>query len=134
MTADHQKHALFLMRQALALVKSAGQLESLFHLSRAIELTERSCPQPATDAAATDSEIAAIDQTMLRAVGGAIAVIGTLLDRAGAVRISELAEAMSVFAVVTAERDEREGLYIGGWAALLDELAGDAKTDATVEY
>ena len=133
MTADHQKHAIFLMRQALAIVKSAGQAESLFRLSRAIELTERGFPQAVPHARATDPETASIDRTILRAMGGAIAVIGTLLDRAGAVRISELAEAMGLFAVVTAERDEREGLYLGGWAAILDELASGTTATTPVE-
>lgn len=133
MTADHQKDALFLMRQALTSLRAAGQTASLLHLGKAIEAAEKPASQADSDAIA-DPDIASIDQTILRAVGGAIAVIGTLLDRAGAVRISELAEAMSIFAVVTAERDEREGLYLGGWAALLDELAGSARADAPVEF
>jgi hypothetical protein len=63
------------------------------------------------------------DKSLMRAMGGAFAVIGTLMDRAGIARIDEFADALAIYATVSAETDNDQGVILGYWASILQEVA-----------
>lgn len=54
------------------------------------------------------------DAALVRAMGGALSILATLLSRRGIVDMSEVA---------TSETDETEGWILGCWAGMLRDVA-----------
>lgn len=112
------------MREAMRHLSSTDHAQALLHLERAIDTAERP-PSSDPDALDASEDEPPFDRSLARAIGGALAVIGTLLNKTGSVPIREFADALGVYSVVSAEHDRREGIYLGAWAAMLRELADE---------
>lgn len=123
-TASTRESAIQLMREAMSRLSPVNHAQALIHLERAIDTAERPPSLNSEPADGSDEELPG-DQSLARAVGGALAVIGTLLNKSGTVPIGEFADALGYYAVVSAEHDSREGIYLGCWAAMLRELADE---------
>lgn len=63
------------------------------------------------------------DGPIVRAMGGALSVFASLLERHGIADMSETANMLGMYAVVTSETDEAEGLILGCWAGMIGDLA-----------
>ena len=72
---------------------------------------------------AASLDLLTVDKTLVRAMGGALALFATLLSRQGVVSSAEVGELLGIFAVVTGEDDRTEGLILGCWAAMIRDLA-----------
>lgn len=96
------------------------------HLQMAIDAA--SGVAPLGEGASIEDEAASlnlltVDKTVVRAMGGALALFATLLSRQGLVTSAEVGELLGIFAVVTGEEDRTEGLILGCWAAMIRDLA-----------
>jgi hypothetical protein len=130
MTASTSKRdrANKLMRDALSLLDDAGEFVAAVHLEQAIDALD----EPAWQGGGEQSIpplIAPKDPVMARALGGALAVIGTVLHRSGVVEIDELARLLGIFATVTSERDPASGTLIAGWGGMMMDLSEDFRKD-----
>ena len=120
--------AVALMRAAMRLLDSARtNLNGAdAHLQMAIDAV---CGvAPLDEGASIEDEPASldlltVDKTLVRAMGGALALFATLLSRQGVVTAAEVGELLGIFAVVTGEEDRTEGLILGCWAAMIRDLA-----------
>ncbi|WP_257558083.1 hypothetical protein [Sphingobium sp. CFD-2] len=65
------------------------------------------------------------DAALVRAMGGALSILTTLLARQGLLRVSDVSELFGVYAVATSEIDDAEGQILGCWAAMLRDVAQD---------
>jgi len=120
--------AVALMRAAMRLLDSARtNLNGAdAHLQMAIDAV--SGVAPLDEGASIEDEPASldlltVDKTLVRAMGGALALFATLLSRQGVVTAAEVGELLGIFAVVTGEEDRTEGLILGCWAAMIRDLA-----------
>jgi hypothetical protein len=121
-----QERAIILMRAALVMLEQADHAQAMLHLHSAIDAAKRP-PFIATDGDDPNT-LWPMDRPLTRAIGGAFAILGTLLQRQEVCSVDELADVFKVFAVVTSERDDREGIYLACWANVLRELA-EARLD-----
>jgi len=67
------------------------------------------------------------DATVVRAMGGALAVLSTLLQREGITTVEEIAKALGIYAVVSAETSPAKGLILGCWAGIVGDLLPGAE-------
>lgn len=126
--ASKRDRADKLMRDALTLLDDAGEFVAAAHLEQAIASLDDPAPAGRGERAMPEL-IAPKDPTMARALGGALAVIGTVLHRSGVVEIDELARLLGIFATVTGERDPASGTLIAGWGGMMLELSEDFRKD-----
>ena len=63
------------------------------------------------------------NDALIRAMGGALGIIGALLERADVATLNEFAGALRVYATVTRETDAAESEIVGQWAVALLDLA-----------
>lgn len=120
-TASHQARAAGLMRVALAILDEAGAATPAALLQQALDaLTDGESVVP--DSALLQQAAIAADPTMVRAVGGALAVICTLLGREKISSVEEISSILGVYAAKTAEQASAEGLILGYWAAMLRDV------------
>ena len=78
-------------------------------------------PKPYTYAQAGVS--IAAGNALVRAIGSALAVFATLMQRGGTVPLDEMARMLGIYSVVTSETSPQEGLLLGCWAAILRDAA-----------
>lgn len=74
------------------------------------------------------TSLSEMEQALVRATGGAILVIATLLQREGLLSVEELAGKLGIYGAISAETNKEEGLMIACWAGMLSEIAGDLPT------
>lgn len=129
-TASHQAQAAGLMRAALAILDEAGEATPAALLQQALDaLADGESGAP--DSGLLQQAAIAADPTMVRAIGGALAVICTILGREKISSVEEISGILGVYAAKTAEQASAEGLILGYWAAMLrdvSEALGNADT------
>ena len=61
---------------------------------------------------------------MVRAlIGGALAVVSALLEKSGIATTDDFAQALGIYATVSKNENEDEGLALAYWAATLRDVA-----------
>ncbi|WP_103096900.1 hypothetical protein [Novosphingobium guangzhouense] len=65
------------------------------------------------------------EQALVRATGGAILMIATLLQREGLLSMEELGGKLGIYGVISAETSREEGLILAAWSGMLSSMAGD---------
>ncbi len=134
--ASLRRRAIALMREAIAMLNEAGEDFAASHLQAAIDAAARVAPlKPGEEL--PDENIDPFASTrlpaepaMVRAMGGALAVIATLMARQGGVSVDEVARLLGIYAVATRETSSDEGLIIACWGAILRDVA-DAQRGQT---
>lgn len=125
---DAIREAVVLMRAAMRSLDAArSNLNGAdAHLQMAIDAASGVAPlkrgaRNADEAMSLD--LLTVDKTLVRAMGGALALFATLLSRQGVVSSAEVGDLLGIFAFVTGEEDRTEGLILGCWAAMIRDLA-----------
>jgi indole-3-glycerol phosphate synthase len=65
------------------------------------------------------------EKALVRATGGAILMIATLLQREGLMSVADLASKLGLYGAISAETCEEEGLILAAWSSMLTEVAND---------
>ncbi|MGD9866148.1 MAG: hypothetical protein AB7S99_23350 [Pseudodonghicola sp.] len=120
--ASLQERATGLMRVALSMLDEAGELTAAAHLQAALDALPGPLRAAPNDELSRDMPVAA-DPVTVRAMGGALAVLGTLMGRKGIASVEEISGVLGIYAVTTAETSRDEGLILGYWAAVLRDVA-----------
>ena len=115
-----------LMHDALTLLDDAGELVAAAHLEQAISYLDD--PIDAQQRAMPEL-IAPKDPMMARAFGGALAVIGTILQRSGVVDMDELARLFGIYAILMGNDDPAPATLIAGWGGMLLQTAEDLRKE-----
>lgn len=129
-TAVLRRHAVALMREAIAMLDEAGEGIAAAHLQMAIDVTERippmkpgdEMPDESVDTTSPVPPLAA-EPTLVRAIGGALAIFATLLARQGGTSVDEISHLLGIYALATQETSADEGLIIASWGAILRDVA-----------
>lgn len=117
-----------LMLDALSLLDDAGEFVAAAHLEQAISVLDDPAPAERGERAIPEL-VPPKDPAMARALGGALAVIGTVLHRSNVVEIDELARLLGIFAIITGENDPASGTLMAGWGGMMLELSEDFRKD-----
>ncbi len=117
-----------LMLDALTLLDDAGEFVAAAHLEQAIAVLDDPAPAEGGERAMPEL-VAPKDPAMARALGGALAVIGTVLHRSNVVEIDELARLLGIFAIITGENDPASGTLMAGWGGMMLELSEDFRKE-----
>lgn len=128
--ASLRRRAIVLMREAIMMLDEAGEDRAASHLQGAIDAAERvssmkpgdTLPDDSIDTADPSPQLAA-DPRLIRAIGGALSVFATLIARQCGTSVDEIARLLGLFAVVTSETADEEGLIIACWGAILRDAA-----------
>lgn len=125
---DAIREAVALMRAAMRSLDAARtNLNGAdAHLQMAIDAASGAVPLgkgASIDDEAASLDLLTVDKTVVRAMGGALALFATLLSRQGVVSSGEVGELLGIYAVVTSEEDKAEGMILGCWAAMIRDLA-----------
>lgn len=123
-----RRQAIALMREALALFDEAGETLVAARLQAAIDTAERGSPIHYGRASLDDQlnhmdTPPPADPVLIRAIGGALALLGTVIARQEATPLSEIANLLSIYATATHETSPDEGLVLAGWSAMLRDVA-----------
>lgn len=124
--ASSRRPAIALMREAISMLDEAGDSIAAVHLQMAIDVAERGTATgegdelPDDDA---DTPGLRADPALVRAIGGALAVMATLLARQGGPPLDEVANLLGIYATVTKETSAEEALLIACWGAMLRDAA-----------
>ena len=123
--------AIALMAEALELLGGAGEHDTAAaHLQLAHDLVKGVQPGLIDDAlAGAGLDDLRMDRAAVRAVGGTLTVLASLLGRAGVVPMREFADILAIYATITSENDRPQGLLIGCWASVLREAADHCTKD-----
>lgn len=127
--ASLRRRAIALMREAIAMLDEAREDHAAVHLQAAIDAAERNPPlKPGEEIPDENSAFPAptpirADPALVRAMGGALAVIATVMTRQGAVSLDEVANLLGIYAAATHETSADEGLIIACWGAILRDVA-----------
>jgi hypothetical protein len=65
------------------------------------------------------------EMALVRATGGALLMIATLLQRDGLLSVEELAGQLGIYGVISGESSREEGLILAAWSGMLSDMAGD---------
>jgi hypothetical protein len=126
--ASLRRRAIVLMREAIVLLDEAREGVAAAHLQAALDAAERVSPMTSGDELDDTTDLSdrappAADPALVRAIGGALAVIATLIARRGDTSLEEIANLLGIYAVVTDETSAEEGQFIGCWGAMLRDFA-----------
>ncbi len=117
-----QQRAAGLMRVALSLLDEAGDKVTAAHLQTALDLLAGVETVEPDDALLRQAAVAA-DPSIVRAIGGALAVLGGVLEGKGIASMEEISNLLGIYAVITGETTPDEGLILAFWAGTLREAA-----------
>lgn len=119
------ERALALMAEALRLLDAdGGHATAASHLQLAYDLIRGGAsPRPDDGLATAGEDELAMDRTAVRALGGTLGVLASVLGRAGIIPMCELADILAIYATITSEDDRPQGLLIACWASMLREMA-----------
>lgn len=135
--AAMRRRAIDLMREAIALLDEAGEKFSALHLQAAIDAAERILPMRPGDLLPDDrpdapaAESLTVDPAFVRAIGGALALVATLLARQGSVSVREFSNLLGIYALAVKEKSADEGLIIACWVAIIRDIAEAQGDDET---
>lgn len=127
--ASLRGRAIVLMREAIAMLDEAREDLAAVHLQAAIDVAERVPPLrpgdelPDDAAEASPSPDLVADPALVRAIGGALAVFATVMQRSDPVPLGEIARLLGIYAVLSSETCQQEGLILGCWGAILRDAA-----------
>lgn len=123
-----RRRAIVLMRDALTLLDEAGESSAARNLQMALDMAERvPIMKPGDELPEDDPPVSpemAAEPALVRAIGGALAVIATLMARKDIASVKEVAQLLGIYAVATTETSPDEGTIIACWGAILREVAG----------
>ncbi|TAJ74161.1 MAG: hypothetical protein EPO45_17335 [Sphingobium sp.] len=124
--ASLRRRALLLMREAMTLLDQAGEDLAMARLQAVLDTVERISPMrppgeelPGDMAAGWPDCDRPVDPVLVRAIGGALSVIATVMARQGGTSLEEIARLLGIYAVVNHETATEEGMVIGCWGAML---------------
>lgn len=128
------RRPIALMREAISMLDQAGEDRAAVHLQMAIDVAERVPPMKRGDELPEDEIDTSppqfrADPALVRAVGGALAVLATLMGRQGGASIGEVADLLGIYAAVTDETSPKEGLLIAYWAGMLRDAAAEPQRE-----
>lgn len=63
------------------------------------------------------------DPAMVRAMGGALAVLAGMLEGKGVASVEEISNVLGIYSVITGETAPDEGLILACWAGILRDAA-----------
>lgn len=63
------------------------------------------------------------DPAMVRAMGGALAVLAGMLEGKGVASVEEVSNVLGIYSVITGETAPDEGLILACWAGILRDAA-----------
>jgi hypothetical protein len=123
--SDGAKRALALMAEALRLLDAdGGHATAASHLQLAHDLIKGGATrEPDTGSATACEDELAMDRTAVRALGGTLSVLASVLGRAGVIPMRELGDILAIYATITSESDRPQGLLIACWASMLRDAA-----------
>jgi len=127
-----QERAAVLMRVALSILDEGGNSQNAAaHLQAAIDCLAVP-PFTTPDEEHSSAGAIAADAPLVRAMGGALAVIATLLKRQRIASVEELSGLLGIYSAITGETENEEGLILAYWAGLLRDVADTLNSkDAT---
>ena len=119
--------AVALMAEALDLLDRAGEDAAAIYLQQAHDIAARLTALRADDAADPDrraqERATSLDPALVKAIGGALAVVSALLEKSGVATTDDFAQALGIYATVSRGENEDEGLALAYWAATLRDVA-----------
>lgn len=113
-----QQRAAGLMRVARSILDEGGEAVSAAHLQTALDALAGVEPVEPDERLLRQAAVAA-DPAIVRAIGGALAVISAVIERHGETSMEEVANILGIYAAVTGETASDEGLILAYWAATL---------------
>ncbi|MFD1103658.1 MULTISPECIES: hypothetical protein [Sphingobium] len=119
--------AVALMAEALDLLDRAGEDAAAIYLQQAHDIAARLTALRADDAADPDrrsrERATSLDPALVKAIGGALAVVSAFLEKSGVATTDDFAQALGIYATVSRGENEDEGLALAYWAATLRDVA-----------
>ena len=119
--------AVALMAEALDLLDRAGEDAAAIYLQQAHDIAARLTALRADDAADPDrrsrERATSLDPALVKAIGGALAVVSAFLEKSGVATTEEFADALGIYATVSKSENADEGLALAYWAATLRDVA-----------
>ena len=119
--------AVALMAEALDLLDRAGEDAAAIYLQQAHDIAARLTALRADDAAdhhrRAQERATSLDPALVKAIGGALAVVSALLEKSGVATTDDFAQALGIYATVSKNENEDEGLALAYWAATLRDVA-----------
>jgi len=112
-----QSRAASLIRQALAILDESGESTAAAYLQHALDILPEG-PRDDVGAAKLRCHI-----PLIRAMGGALALVATLIARGGDVPLDEFSRLLGIYAVATSESDNDEGMVLAYWAGMVRDVA-----------
>lgn len=70
------------------------------------------------------SAAASTDPALVRAIGGVLAIIGTVLARSDVVPLGELARLFELYAAISTDDDPDVGAIVVAWSGMIANAAG----------
>lgn len=70
-----------------------------------------------------------LDTAVVRAMGGVLGLLATLLQRGGLTTVEEFGKMLDIYAVVTAENCIDEGLIVGCWGGIVGQVSQQRHED-----
>ena len=124
--AVKRDNARVLMLQAQGELAEAGAIPAATYLEYAIACLDLAgATQTLDDGEPIPKLVAPRDPVLSRAMGGALAIIGTALARSNIVDLRELAHLFGIYATVSADDDPACGTIIAGWGGMMLDAAPD---------
>jgi len=117
-----QQRAAGLIRVARSILDEAGETVSAAHLQAGLDALAGVEPAEPDEATLRQAAVAA-DPSIVRAMGGALTVIATLMERQGDTTVKEIGEILGLYANITDETASDEGLILAYWAGTLRDAA-----------
>ncbi|MBB4087541.1 hypothetical protein [Sphingomonas carotinifaciens] len=111
------------IEEALLVLADAGVMPAATHLNAAL-----ACIGAVPDAqSGRDADCPTIgpDPILVRAIGGALAVVGTVLARDDLLPLAELGSLLGQFASVTEHHDPAVGLILANWSGMILDAAAE---------
>lgn len=118
MAADSKRaDARRYMDEARALLTDLGLVPAATYLDYAIASIDRADEMDRSDD--DPVMIPPHDPVLVRAMGGAMTILGTVLARSDLVELDELGRLFGLFATVSARHDPAMGTIVAGWGGMI---------------
>jgi hypothetical protein len=109
--------AASLIRQALAILDESGESTAAAYLQHALDILPEG-PMDDGGESRLRSHI-----PVIRAMGGALALVATMIGRGGDVSLDEFSRLLGIYAVATSESANDEGMVLAYWASMVRDVA-----------
>lgn len=105
------------------MLTDAGLAAVNTHLDHALAALEEALESDRSDRE-SPSAAASTDPALVRAVGGVLAIIGTVLARSDVVPLGELARLFELYAAISTDDDPDVGTIVEAWSSMIANAAG----------